>query len=89
MQKSSTTGLGVLAVLLALGFMGFLWMRGQQERPLGPLDGHDLPGIDTGRVQIGDVAPDFRLPASNGDTLMLSDLRGDRDVVLVFYRGHW
>ena len=57
--------------------------------PLGPKDGEDLPAIDLDRVQIGDAAPDFSLLAYSGDVLTLSDYRGNKNVVLVFYRGHW
>lgn len=35
-------------------------------------------------IKIGDVAPDFRLPASNGFHVSLSDFRGKK-VVLYFY----
>lgn len=56
---------------------------------LGPADGHDLPPVDTGRVAVGDVAPNFTLEAYRGGRLTLSELRGRQKVVLVFYRGHW
>ena len=35
-------------------------------------------------IEAGDMAPDFELPADNGDTVRLGDLRGTR-VVLYFY----
>ena len=37
-------------------------------------------------VAVGDVAPDFTLPATGGDDVSLSSLRG-QPVVLVFYPG--
>ncbi|MEC1719716.1 thioredoxin-dependent thiol peroxidase [Schinkia azotoformans] len=36
-------------------------------------------------VEIGTKAPDFELPASNGEMVKLSDFLGDRHVVLYFY----
>ena len=33
----------------------------------------------------GQVAPDFTLPASGGQTVSLHDLKGKRHAVLVFY----
>ena len=36
------------------------------------------------QLQTGDMAPDFVLPASNGDNVSLSDFRG-KNVVLYFY----
>lgn len=56
---------------------------------LGPVDGHDLPPADTGRVAVGDHAPDFALEAYGDSVVRLSDYRGAKEVVLVFYRGHW
>ncbi len=34
---------------------------------------------------IGDQAPDFALPNQNGESIRLSDYRGKKNVVLVFY----
>ena len=63
---------------------------GAQVLPkLGPADGADLPPIDTGRVAVGRVAPDFTLESKDGGTVTLSQFRGKKIVVLVFYRGHW
>jgi hypothetical protein len=56
---------------------------------LGPRDGHDLPPTDLDRVAVGLPAPDFALRTLAGDTVSLSDFRGSKNVVLVFYRGHW
>ena len=60
-----------------------------QTADLGPADGRDLPGQDTGRVAVGDAAPDFSLLAYSGDVITLSDFRGQKNVILAFYRGHW
>ena len=35
-------------------------------------------------IALGDIAPDFELPAAGGKTVRLSDLRG-RNVLLIFY----
>jgi hypothetical protein len=56
---------------------------------LGPLDGRDLAPTDTGRVAVGDAAPDFRLASYEGPVVQLSEFEGEREVLLVFYRGHW
>ncbi|MDH6056302.1 peroxiredoxin [Umezakia ovalisporum] len=36
-------------------------------------------------VKVGDIAPDFTLPAQNGSTVSLGDFRGKQAVVLYFY----
>lgn len=62
---------------------------GGADDRLGPLDDQALPPADLERIAVGDEAPDFRLASLAGETVRLSDFRGDKDVVLVFYRGHW
>ena len=37
----------------------------------------------------GDVAPMFTLPSASGDEVSLESFAGDKNVVLVFYRGFW
>lgn len=56
---------------------------------LGPVDGRALPPADTGRVRVGDVAPDFSLASYDRGVVTLSDFRGKKAVLLVFYRGYW
>lgn len=56
---------------------------------LGPVDGLDLPGVDLDRVQVGETAPDFTAASLAGPTWTLSGFRGAKNVILVFYRGHW
>lgn len=60
-----------------------------QTPRIGPADGHELPAVDTGRVKVGDLAPDFTLESLAGGTVTLSAFRGKKNVVLQFYRGHW
>ena len=35
---------------------------------------------------VGDLAPEFSLPSVSGGTVSVSDYRGTRDVLLLFYR---
>jgi len=83
-MKAILALLGVTVVLI-LG----TWLVSGSEPRLGPHDGLDLPRVDTGRVAVGDVAPDFSLMSYAGTVTTLSDFRGEKNVVLVFYRGHW
>jgi peroxiredoxin len=61
----------------------------QQPLPLGPAEGRDLAPTEIARVAIGASAPDFTLARHGGGTVTLSQFRGKKNVVLVFYRGHW
>ena len=60
-----------------------------QVPSLGPADGHGVAPTDTGRVRVGAAAPDFTLEALAGPPVTLSQFRGHKTVLLVFYRGHW
>jgi len=41
------------------------------------------------RVEVGQEAPAFSLQGSDGETHALSALRGEKNLVLVFFRGTW
>ena len=86
----------VMAVLVGIvGMAGCEYQEGETttdepaQLALGPVDGHDLSGVDIERVQVGQTAPDFSLVSLAGPQVTLSTFRGDKNVVLVFYRGHW
>ena len=59
------------------------------EVTLGPADGFELAPTDLERVAVGEPAPLFSLESYFGDIVSLEDFRGESNVVLVFYRGHW
>jgi peroxiredoxin len=40
-------------------------------------------------TKVGSTAPDFELPDQNGNSVRLSDLKGKRNVLLIFLRGDW
>ncbi len=43
----------------------------------------------TKAVSVGEVAPSFTLPDTQGDLISLRDLIRSKQVLLVFYRGDW
>jgi peroxiredoxin len=73
--------------LLAIAVAGPL--HAQTTATLGPVDGRDMPPTDIERVGVGSRAPDFTLTRIGGGTSTLSSFRGHKNVVVVFYRGHW
>ncbi len=44
---------------------------------------------DLARVIVGKEAPDFALEDINSNIIKLSDFRAKKNVILVFYRGHF
>ena len=56
---------------------------------LGPKEGANLAATEIERVKVGQSAPDFLLEDVDGRALTLSEFRGKKSVVLVFYRGYW
>ena len=74
----------LLAAALAIG-LGSTTVLAQ----LGPKDGPDLAATDLNRIKVGQPAPDFSLENADGNVITLSDFRGKKTVVLVFYRGYW
>ena len=40
-------------------------------------------------LRVGEPAPDFTLPDASGRPVTLADYRGQKPVVLIFYRGYW
>jgi hypothetical protein len=73
-------------LIAALALLAWAPLSAQQ---LGPADGRELPAVDTGRVKVGDMAPDFTLESLQDGPITLSQYRGSKNVILVFYRGHW
>ncbi len=47
------------------------------------------PAAQAGRVAVGDEAADFTLESIDGETYRLSDLRGEKNAIVIFFRGTW
>ena len=77
----------ILRLVLALLFAAGCTMS--TEQALGPKDGSDLSVADLERVRVGTSAPDFTLGSKDRDPVTLSGFAGNKNVVLVFYRGYW
>ena len=87
MSSANRTPAGALPFALLALFL--LAAAPADAQTLGPADGHDLPSADLERVMVGDEAPLFTLESFDRGPVELAGFRGDRNVVLVFYRGHW
>jgi hypothetical protein len=69
---------GMLVLGVALGYGGALLV--------GPGGGSQ---VRNARLEVGDEAPDFRLPDHTGGYVRLSDFRGAGNVVIAFYPAAW
>jgi cytochrome oxidase Cu insertion factor (SCO1/SenC/PrrC family) len=78
-----------LCLLLCLGAPLPSAAQNAATEKTGPQAATQLPATDLERVRVGSTAPDFALPDENSKPVTLSDYRGRKAVVLVFYRGHW
>lgn len=78
-----------LAWPLILMLTGLRPVHAQRAPALGPKDGPTNPPTDLERVKVGEPAPDFTLESLDGRRVTLSSYQGSKNVVLVFYRGHW
>ena len=88
------TGPAVLAVTrargrrwpawIALGFSGLLLIGGAWFNFVAAR----VPDAAIA-LRVGERAPDFTLPDASGRPVALTDYRGKKPVVLVFYRGYW
>jgi hypothetical protein len=83
--KASSSIFGVLA-LLVFGLMAFIWFHAR-----------GLP-VSAGAPRVGQKAPEFTLPDTQGRNVSLTQLLGHGDVnggtppkavLLIFYRGYW
>jgi cytochrome oxidase Cu insertion factor (SCO1/SenC/PrrC family) len=72
-------GLGLLLTMSVLGLAqqsSQQQLTAQQAKPPAPPKTH---------LKVGDAAPDFTLPGTDGKTYKLSDFKGKKSVVLAFY----
>jgi cytochrome oxidase Cu insertion factor (SCO1/SenC/PrrC family) len=82
MKKPLIVCLSILVAAVALGLVA-------AQTKLGPKDMTPMAPSDLTRIKVGDEAPDFTLEDQDGKPVTLSDFRGKKSVVLVFYRGSW
>lgn len=77
MISHSFLGRRSLPMLFAVLVAAVATIFGQAEAPNEPL-----------KISVGEKAPDFSLPATNGETIRLSSLAG-HTVLIDFYRGYY
>ena len=87
----------ILAAALMLAVTGLAACGASEEPPpvatqaaTAPAPASEAPPDTTGvAAPSAKLAPAFELPNAAGETVSLASYAGDRNVVLVFYRGFW
>ena len=74
----------VRSSVVALAFLAAT-LQAAAAQPAGQAE--DAPAAE--RVEVGQTAPDFTLPDPDGVDHTLSALRGEKNLLLVFFRGAW
>ncbi len=85
-----------LAIFLLVGLGIFPGCRSEEVKSsaqppsaASPSPAYNPGFTDLNRVKAGTLAPDFQLEDMNGRTVRLSEYRGRKYVVLIFYRGYF
>ncbi len=73
----------VLSLAFSLGFLA-AWAAASQRSERAEAAGAASP-----RIQVGQEAPDFTLRGPEGSCHTLGELRGKKNLVLIFFRGTW
>jgi cytochrome oxidase Cu insertion factor (SCO1/SenC/PrrC family) len=74
---------------LAAAFVFALALSACSHPPQPVKERTDLPSARNTPVGVGEQAPEFTLEDQSHQKVTLSLARGERPVVLVFYRGYW
>ena len=69
---------------LGLALLLSLCVGALAQQPAPAAQAPRPPAIKT-HLKVGDVAPEFNLPGSDGKTYKLSDFRGKKNVVLAIF----
>ena len=77
-----------VALVLMLGVSSLLGVRTLAAHT-SSTDSNATAGTQAERVAVGDEAIDFSLESIDGESYRLSELRGQKNAILIFFRGAW
>lgn len=79
MNRRTVISFAAGALLATSGAIG---LAAQQQ---APAKAEPRPEVATTHLKVGDAAPDFTLPGTDGNRFTLSEYRGKKNVILAFY----
>lgn len=91
MQSSIPKVLRLLGIAFVISVMGLVLTAcdNDEDATPSPEFSNNPPATDssvqTAQLRVGDAAPAFSLPASDGDTVSLADYVGEQPVLLYFH----
>ena len=88
-KRMRTLATGVLLTAVAMVGPSAVQDAGAGPNPVDSRHGSPEAGAAQAAVEVGSGAPDIILESIDGDSLRLSGLQGDKNVILVFFRGTW
>ena len=94
-NRRSLPHFGALVVLLLAALVLAACGSSAQSTEAGPVSPPAMSDGEPGSAGLsesepeGMIAPKFTLPSAAGDSVSLDSFAGDKNVVLVFYRGFW
>lgn len=77
-NKKLTTFLATASLVAALALVTTATLAMAEDAP-----------IQAERAEVGQLAPGFSLASSTGETHSSDALRGEKDLILIFFRGSW
>ena len=89
LTPSLATVLLIAAITVACGSASEPAAEEGESHPAAHVTGNEGTAAEASTPTMASAAPRFTLPSASGESVSLASFAGDKNVVLVFYRGFW